>query len=737
MELLILVSYLVSVRCAGDTSSSSSSFLTPDSVESSGQFSGGRLTGSAYGSGESDGEAMFADLCKDSFSGKEWPSVGSGSGNVWKNSMEIEMQPDTTDTSSSLTKEPVICPHITYPSNCNSNSCRGGPSDTASVLRSCNCDSICIEYGDCCVDYEHLAPPGDHRHQFECVNIHPRFNDHSKAPDRYVKMISSCPPSQEADADTVSKCTASNDLLPPATDLSTNLTYKNIHCALCHAASEAVVWSYQLLCPSNESFTLTSVSQLMENCQGIDFLEPRPSTIHECRSRDVVTACPSYENSDYYHTSVSLAQYSSWVGKCYKYQRPVESGGVVYKNEFCALCEGVISSTMECLESTSNMKPAVSIIQLSIFNPGFIFNLPRPSSPIRLEVDHTQLSFIDHPVVKVPTSSMLLECNGSIVILNESMFDYIGDNTVLFDGEVYEILLNTTEGLPIICAMNESDHYAVITYVGSSLSMMGCVLVLLTICLFKKLRTPPMKILSNIVITNFMINLLNMLIVGDVFEQSRLCQAVAICFHFIVLAQFMWTTIMCFEILRRFYLASQLVSVISTTKKSTRRLIFYNAIAWTIPSVIVIVTITLNYTTSDLIRYGWSDNNICWINHFLSAIVACLVPVFVCLCLQCIFFLAIVILFCMSRRNKTARYRVGEAKPHPPYFRLFFALFFASNIVWVFGLLPLIFKDSEWVSYPFTVLQSLQGFVVFLGFFCSRKVLLLYFSVFKTILHRK
>ena len=170
-------------------------------------------------------------------------------------------------------------------------------------------------------------------------------------------------------------------------------------------------------------------------------------------------------------------------------------------------------------------------------------------------------------------------------------YDYIGDNTVQFDGEVYEILLNTTEGLPIICAMNESDHYAVITYVGSSLSMMGCVLVLLTICLFKKLRTPPMKILSNIVITNFMINLLNMLIVGDVFEQSRLCQAVAICFHFIVLAQFMWTTIMCFEILRRFYLASQLVSVISTTKKSTRRLIFYNAIAWTIPSVILIVTL--------------------------------------------------------------------------------------------------------------------------------------------------
>ena len=307
---------------------------------------------------------MFADLCKDSFSGKEWPSVGSGSGNVWKNSMEIEMQPDTTDTSSSLTKEPVICPHITYPSNCNSNSCRGDPSDRASELRSCYCDSICIEYGDCCVDYEHLAPPGDHRHQFECVNIHPRFNDDS---DRYVKVISSCPSSQEADVDTVSKCTASNDLLPPATDLSTNL---NIHCALCHAASEAVVWSYELLCPNNETFTLMNVFQLIENCQGIDFLEPQPSIIHG----DVVTTCASYENSDYYHTSVSLAQYSSWVGKCYKYQRPVESGGVVYKNQFCALCEGVISSTMECFESTSDVKPC--------FNPIFIFDLHRPSSPI-------------------------------------------------------------------------------------------------------------------------------------------------------------------------------------------------------------------------------------------------------------------------------------------------------------------------------------------------------------------
>ena len=482
-----------------------SSLLTPDYQLSDRQSSTSASSGNGSGgsgtiSGSGSGVIVFDDLCdesaissysstsgSDAYSGDDTLSSGGSSvgtsgvsSDEWLDSSgrwkDLKMQPDTSTSGSTLAKEPVICPHV---SKCAMiNSCSSGSSSTC---KSCYRDSVCVEYGDCCVDYEHLAPPGDHRHQFECVNIHPRFN--SKAPERNVKVISSCPPSQEADADTVSKCTASNGLLPPATDLSTNLTYKNIHCALCHATSEAVVWSYQLLCPNNETFTLMNVSQLMENCQGIDFLEPQPSIIHECCSGDMIAACPSYENSDYYHTAVSLAQYCSWVGKCYKYQRPVKSGDVMYKNESCALCGGVINSTMEECNSICMFVQLFPVIG-GIYDE-YIY-------PLYIEFDGL-------PILDIPTPSnrsQYVECNAS---MDESTFDYYVNNTVLFEEEAYKIVLNATQGHPVICVQNKSvlsryaypAGYDIITYVGSSLSMIGCVLILLTICLFKNLRTLP------------------------------------------------------------------------------------------------------------------------------------------------------------------------------------------------------------------------------------------------------
>ena len=168
-------------------------------------------------------------------------------------------------------------------------------------------------------------------------------------------------------------------------------------------------------------------------------------------------------------------------------------------------------------------------------------------------------------------------------------------------------------------------------------------------------------------------------------------------------------------------------------RNSTRKLILYSVIAWTIPLVMVIVTIILNYTTSDLIRYGWNEgleNSSYWINHFLSAVLVFLVPIVACICLQCILFFAFVILFCTSCQNKTVSSGAGKTKS-PPYFRLFFALFFASNLLWVSCFIPLMLMGSEWAWYPFIILQSLQGFIIFIGFFCSRKVFHLYSSVFK------
>ena len=100
------------------------------------------------------------------------------------------------------------------------------------------------------------------------------------------------------------------------------------------------------------------------------------------------------------------------------------------------------------------------------------------------------------------------ECNSTIV-LNDSEFEYSGDNLILFRGELQ---FNTSQGQPAICVnftqngtINVTTRtyiyppgYNYITYVCCSLSIIGCCLVMLTFCVFKDMRTLPMSWLSSL-----------------------------------------------------------------------------------------------------------------------------------------------------------------------------------------------------------------------------------------------
>jgi len=117
---------------------------------------------------------------------------------------------------------------------------------------------------------------------------------------------------------------------------------------------------------------------------------------------------------------------------------------------------------------------------------------------------------------------------------------------------------------------------------------------------------------------------------------------------------------------------------------------------------------------------------LCRINHLESAIVAFVIPV----CLSLIFNFTIFIvvsvyLFMASRaQDKVKKHH------HISYLRVNLAIFTVSGLTWVFGFIAIL-AGTSWAWYIFIILNSSLGFVIFIAFLFTKKVLNLYLSLLR------
>ena len=361
----------------------------------------------------------------------------------------------------------------------------------------------------------------------------------------------------------------------------------------------------------------------------------------------------------------------------------------------------------------------------------------------------------DGEVVKVVFngSGTLLVCAGQRVILNcpagesllslndSQLYENLGNNSILFSGEVFEIVFNGSGTVSVCAPQNGTIEvnttlfsyqypaaYFILTYIGCSFSVIGTVLILLTYCLFKDLRSLPSKLLMNLAATILMSSLF-ILIGGPItaaFPNVNLCTSVAVILHFFFLAQFSWMSVMSFEMARTFNQALKL-----RTRQSNRfkqnLFITYFLIGWGLPLLVTIISITVNFTTNGLVLYGVRSDGtqwLCRINHLESAIVAFVIPVCLSLLFNFTTFIVVsVYLFMASRaQDKVEKYR------HVSYLRINLAIFIASGLTWVFGFIAIL-VGTDWVWYVFIILNSGLGFVIFIAFLCTKKVLILYMSL--------
>ncbi len=247
------------------------------------------------------------------------------------------------------------------------------------------------------------------------------------------------------------------------------------------------------------------------------------------------------------------------------------------------------------------------------------------------------------PVNATINATLELNCSGSLIALNESEYEFLDSGYILYNGGVVEVEFNDSLGRPVICTnytRNGTKHinsavlrfsyppgFAELNYVGSSLSVIGCLLVLLTYGLFKELRTLPSKILMNLALA---IATVNALLVISEFkvtkENESTCVASAILIHLFFLCQFSWMSVMTFEIGRTFWRGIKL-SQRSSTGSNKKRLVVYLLIGWGLPLAITITTTILNFTTDGFVDYdklGSSES--CWINDSVSLLVTVFIP---------------------------------------------------------------------------------------------------------------
>ena len=630
----------------------------------------------------------------------------------------------------------------------------------------CRCDPGCEEYGDCCETRppECAAPNTPSGRRYECVNV-PKEDGSPRS----VWMVIGCPgdwDSINGEGQFVLDSCLNGSQLFPVTDNDTGIVYRNTFCAMCHGVQNLLTWRFTLMCDDMLNFILhvfppVTLEDIIMYCRFGMFDEPNNGTsiLRECNLRHAPLC------QDQAILGFNDSYYESLVEGCMNgFENLVqEIGGrspeFKFRNEYCALCNGIGEVNITCAEPPNTLGFMVSFtIVLDVNQDGISFTTLSETYTVNVSCEANEVfdpvteqcrETIESILEGLPATQTNFNCTDTLIALGQNdTFEMINSSTILYNDDQYQIAFINTNQEPVICVNFTQNGtqtvnttvisftyplgITIITYVGCSLSVIGCLLLLLTYCCFRELLTLPSKILMNLAIAIMVADLL--LIVGvpivEILVITELCIAIAVSLHFFFLALFSWMTILCFEMMRTFYNAHQMKPV----RPSTTLFVIYVFLGWGLPFLIVGASLIANFVTDAILRfdnlvlYGVLENGMvgsCWINHFESAIVAFIAPVTLSLLLNLIFFTVIVVLLCLAVRSQT---RLDKDNKNTPYIRVVIAIFFVSGLTWGFGFLAILI-GTAWSWYPYILLNSTQGLVIFLAFLCTKKVGGLYLSI--------
>ena len=188
-------------------------------------------------------------------------------------------------------------------------------------------------------------------------------------------------------------------------------------------------------------------------------------------------------------------------------------------------------------------------------------------------------------------------------------------------------------------------EHRIVSFIGAILSLLGCSISFLTICLFKSLRNRVTPLLLNFIVALFIAEFL-LITGGHQTLYPRVCAFVAIFLHYIWLSTFSWMNILGFDLFLSFG-TSERLSV--PQRVETKSLCMYVAFGWGFPLLIVIPTLFLHLCQCTNLHVYYGDETACWISDGLTNLVVFGVPAALMIVVNAGFYIGIVWGICKSR----------------------------------------------------------------------------------------
>ena len=251
---------------------------------------------------------------------------------------------------------------------CNSYPCITCQPSPPSTEPSCRCDEICSVYDDCCFDATNISSSVEVQIYTEYMHCNSRylFLKPRDQGDAYY-MIDRCPfnwtADEEYEASVGNNCTTLTTL-PPVSDSTTGITYRNEYCAICHNinTTSLLIWQTRLRCQGifqnvTEMEPIT-IETILEYCTICAFDPPNNTLVLDILRWciPVVSDCPQYNST--IHTKFNSTEYLQLNNSCINgpyeptYEQTFhlnEPYTEVYRNLQCAECNGLIELQLVCV----------------------------------------------------------------------------------------------------------------------------------------------------------------------------------------------------------------------------------------------------------------------------------------------------------------------------------------------------------------------------------------------------
>ncbi|XP_031572058.1 adhesion G protein-coupled receptor E3-like [Actinia tenebrosa] len=536
----------------------------------------------------------------------------------------------------------------------------------------------------------------------------------------------------------------------PVFDLLSNKSYGNVFCASCSQRKTLAMWRVEAACNRTVPKE-TSQSELLKfivssHCT---ISSSPPSSVSVSRHRICV---PRHKHKQY--ASIDDSSHTQKLRElCDSYAFPVcaitpDGNYLWFKNPHCLLFHGIFDMQDAHITCPSSDRPLPPLTILFDFRSttNYVISRQLKDQDTPEEVMEKELECKEDHVFDAFTGKCRRifesKSNCDLIKLEKSEYRIFQNGSLLFRGTMHtDQSYSIINGTVSVC-VNLTKNYTVLesrfgkssklldpitglSISGCALSLISLLLLIISYLVLPDLRNLPGKIVLNIAVSMFAYLLLFFFINRT--ERPLVCRAIAISLHFFFLSMFFWMNVMAFDIHSTFTRKGNVDFKRRSPGCCAGLYLKYALYGWLGPLMIVVVSsgLDISQVYNVYIGYGSRGDEYCYINNPYAKLYTVVVPVGVILLYNCVA-LCHTVIHIKNVRKQTSTVANQSHQPGLPVVCI--KMTSVIGVSWILGYLASS-QSTAFLWYPYVVLNSLQGFLIFISYVLNRRVLKMYKAI--------